>query len=438
MPRLSSLWHKSGQSGRILQKSAGRALVTFRGVTVFMPSLTSSAKAFALGLSVIVCLTAPATAQQTDAGFDRWLDALKQEALSKGIRAQTVETALSGVKPIERVLEKDRSQREFTLTFTRYVRSSVTDTRVNRARRLLEEHRDLLQRIEAKYGVQPRFLVSFWGLESNFGEYTGGFPVIGALATLAHDSRRSAFFRNELLNALQIIDEGHIAADRMTGSWAGAMGQVQFIPSTFVNFAVDFDGDGKRDIWNSLPDIFASAANYLSQEGWRGDETWGREVKLPAGFDHSQASLNIAKPLREWAEVHGVTRIDGRPLPSADLDAAMVLPSGHRGPAFLAYNNYRTILIWNRSILYALAVGHLADRIAGAPPLASLPEEQPISLKTIEEMQALLNAKGFDAGEPDGLVGRQTRAALSAYQKSIGEPADGYPTMELIEKLRKP
>ncbi|NIA67746.1 lytic murein transglycosylase [Pelagibius litoralis] len=401
-----------------------------------MPSLRSCIGAFALGLAATLGSAAPLSAQHSDVEFDRWLGALKQEAISKGIRAETVESALAGVTPIARVLEKDRSQREFTLTFTRYLRNSVTDTRVERARRLLEEHRVLLERVEAKYGVQPRFLVSFWGLESNFGEYTGGFPVIGALATLAQDSRRSAFFRSELLNALQILDEGHISVERMSGSWAGAMGQLQFIPSTFVNFAVDFDGDGKRDIWNSLPDIFASAANYLSQEGWRGDETWGREVKLPPQFDHSQASLGIAKPLREWSETYGIRKNDGGRLPTADLEASIILPSGHRGPAFLAYKNYRTILIWNRSILYALAVGHLADRIAGGAALASLPDEQPISLQAIEEMQALLNAKGFDAGEPDGLVGRQTRAALSAYQRSIGEPADGYPTLELIEKLR--
>ena len=403
-----------------------------------MASLKSTIWSSILGLAVMLAAPAASTAEQSNPEFQRWLSDLKQEAIASGIRAETVATALQGVEPIPRVLEKDRSQREFTLTFTRYMRSSVTDTRVQRARRLLEQHRELLERVQARYGVQPRFLVSFWGLESNFGDYTGGFSVVGALATLAHDSRRSAFFRGELLNALKILDEGHITVDRMSGSWAGAMGQLQFIPSTFVNFAVDFDGDGKRDIWNSLPDIFASAANYLSQEGWRGDETWGREVKLPAGFDFSQASLDVSKPLAEWSGSHGIRTTTGKELPKANIEASMVLPSGHRGPAFLTYKNYRTILIWNRSILYALAVGHLADRIAGSPALASLPDEKAISLKAIEEMQALLNAKGFDAGEPDGLVGRQTRAALSAYQRSIGVPADGHPTMELIERLRAP
>ena len=382
--------------------------------------------------------SAPASvAQNTGGDFDSWLAGLKQEAIGRGIRPQTVETALAGLQPLPEVIQRDRSQREFTLTFTRYMRGAVTEGRVEKARRLLEEHRPLLEKVAAQYGVQPRFLVSFWGLESNFGEHTGGYSVVAALATLAHEGRRHDFFRAQLLDALQILDEGHISVQEMTGSWAGAMGQLQFIPSTFVNFAVDYDGDGHRDIWHSLPDIFASAANYLSQEGWRGDRTWGREVQLPPGFDFGLASLGEKKPLAEWASVHGLRSADGSPLPQVDgIEASLVLPSGHRGPAFLVYENFRTILIWNRSILYALSVGHLADRIDGAPALGALPEEDPVSLKAIEEMQAKLNALGYDAGIPDGLVGPQTREAVRAYQAAEGMPADGYPTVELIERIR--
>ena len=377
---------------------------------------------------------APETAQ---VDFDVWLDGLKAEAIGRGIRPQTVQTALAGLEPLPEVIERDRSQREFTLTFTRYMRGTVTEGRVEKARRLLEENRPLLEKVAAQYGVQPRFLVSFWGLESNFGEHTGGYSVVATLATLAHEGRRHDFFRAQLLDALQILDEGHIPVQEMTGSWAGAMGQLQFIPSTFVNFAVDYDGDGHRDIWHSLPDIFASAANYLSQEGWRGDRTWGREVQLPPAFDYSLASMSVTKPLAEWASTYGLRSADGGPLPTVDgIEASLVLPSGHRGPAFLVYENFRTILIWNRSILYALAVGHLADRIDGAPALGPLPEEDPVSLKAIEEMQAKLNALGYDAGIPDGLVGPQTREAVSAYQAAEGLPADGYPTVELIERIR--
>jgi membrane-bound lytic murein transglycosylase B len=370
--------------------------------------------------------------------FDSWLAGLRQEAIGRGIRASTLETALAGLQPLEAVIEQDRSQREFTLTFTRYMRGAITESRVEKARRLLQENRPLLEKVAAEYGVQPRFLVSFWGLESNFGEHTGGYSVVAALATLAHEGRRHDFFRAQLLDALKILDEGHIGVGEMTGSWAGAMGQLQFIPSTFVNFAVDYDGDGQRDIWHSLPDVFASAANYLSQEGWRGDRTWGRQVTLPPGFDYSLASLSVKKPLEEWA-AYGLRDADGGPLPVVDgMEGALVLPAGHRGPAFLVYENFNTILVWNRSILYAISVGHLADRIDGAPPLsaAALPDEEAVSLKAIEEMQALLNALGFDAGEPDGLVGPKTREALRAYQTAEGLPADGYPTAEVIARLR--
>lgn len=412
-------------------------LRTFAGVLV--GGLLLPLAACAQDAAVVQQSTAVTGAQEgVQVDFDSWLAAVRQEAIGRGIRPETVETALTGLQPLPEVIEKDRSQREFTLTFTRYLRNTVTEGRVEQARRLLAEHRPLLEKVAAEYGVQPRFLVSFWGLESNFGEYTGGFPVIAALATLAHEGRRHDFFRAQLFDALQILDEGHIAVNEMTGSWAGAMGQLQFIPTTFVNFAVDYDGDGHRDIWNSLPDIFASAANYLSQEGWRGDRTWGRQVQLPPGFDYSLASLAVKKPLTEWARL-GLRSADGGPLPLVDgMEGALVLPAGHRGPAFLVYENFETILIWNRSILYALAVGHLADRIDGAPPMSAeaLPDERPLSLKAIEEMQALLNARGYDAGKPDGLVGPQTREALRAFQMAEGLPADGYPTQELIDRLR--
>jgi len=286
--------------------------------------------------------------------------------------------------------------------------------------------------------VQPGYLVAFWGLESNFGRHTGGFSVIGALATLAYDARRGAFFRAQLLDALRILDQGHIGVAEMAGSWAGAMGQLQFIPSTFVNYAVDFDGDGRRNIWTDLPDVFASAANYLSSIGWRGDEKWGREVRLPADFDWELASLKLRKPLEEWRRL-GIRRADGGALPIADISGAIVAPGGHKGPAFLVYGNFNKILNWNRSLLYAIAVGHLADRIAGRGPLrAARPaKEEPLSRAQVEEMQGLLAALGFDAGEPDGVVGSQTRAALRAFQRAAKVPPDGYPTPELLASIRR-
>ncbi|MFQ5773140.1 MAG: lytic murein transglycosylase [Kiloniellaceae bacterium] len=391
-----------------------------------------------IGLAVLFFAVAGPAASAERPDFAAWLEGVKHDAAAAGISRATIESALSGLEPIERVLELDRRQPEFTQTFWTYLDKRVTAKRVERARRLLARHRALLAKVATRYGVQPRFLVAFWGLESNFGEYTGGFPVIAALATLAYDARRGEFFRAQLLDALRIVDQGHVTPAGMQGSWAGAVGQVQFIPSTFVRYAVDFDGDGRRDLWNSLPDVFASAANYLSAIGWRGGETWGREVRLPPGFDWEQANLEVRKPLAEWQRL-GVRRMDGRDLPRADMTGAVVLPAGHKGPAFLVYRNFDAILAWNRSILYALAVGHLADRIAGAAPLMSRrpPMEQPLSRSQIEELQSLLGSLGFDPGTPDGVVGSRTRAALKAYQRQAQLAPDGYPTAELLQGLRQ-
>jgi membrane-bound lytic murein transglycosylase B len=300
--------------------------------------------------------------------FDEWLAALRIEAIDKGISESTLDKALAGLQPIHRVIELDRNQPEFKLDFWRYLELTVNELRINKGRGLLHEHRDLLEKIKNQYGVKPHFLVSIWGLETNFGTHIGNFPVIGAVATLAYDARRSKFFRAELLNALKIIDEGHIDISRMRGSWAGAMGQLQFMPSTFVDFAVDEDKDGRKDIWQSLPDVFASAANFLSVYGWNSNYTWGREVIVPQGLDQKLYGLKTEKPLKEWQEI-GLRRVNGDDLPEVDIKASLIQPSGNRSPSFLVYRNYRAILRWNRSHLYALAVCHLSDRLAGSGPL---------------------------------------------------------------------
>jgi membrane-bound lytic murein transglycosylase B len=287
--------------------------------------------------------------------------------------------------------------------------------------------------------VQPRFLIAFWGLETNFGDYLGSFQVIDALATLAYDRRRADFFRAQLLDALRIVDQGHVTAANMKGSWAGAMGHLQFIPSTFTGHAVDRTGDGRKDIWGTLPDVFASGSNYLSNLGWEGDELWGREVVLPDGFDLSQATLSVRKPLDAWARM-GVTKANGQPLSTPEgMQGSVVLPQGHEGPAFLVYENFRHILSWNRSINYAIAVGHLADRIVGLPPIQHGRDldNRPLSFDQAEEMQRLLNQLGFDAGPVDGVPGSQTRAAIRRFQQANGLPADGYPSVSLLERLER-
>jgi len=417
----------------------GLAVIGFAGFGLLTaPALAQSATTHATDTQKVEAETAATTAAAEESAFLVWLAELRRDALKEGISAATFDSAMAGVRPLPEVLERDRHQPEFRLTFSNYLERAITDARVERAQAMLAKHRDLLTAVERRYGVQPRFLVSFWALESNFGDHTGGFSVIEALTTLAYDPRRSDFFRTQLLHALKIIDEDHIAADDMTGSWAGAMGQLQFIPSTFTGYAVDYDNDGSRNIWTSLPDVFASAANFLKSEGWQGDRTWGREVRLPASFDWDLAGLATRKPLKEWQTL-GLRRADDSALPRVDIEASLILPAGHRGPAFLVYQNFRTILNWNRSILYAIAVGHLADRIAGQGPLTTKPgySETALSRGDIEEIQARLTALGYDAGRPDGIAGSRTREALKQFQRQQGSPADGYPTKELLDALRR-
>jgi membrane-bound lytic murein transglycosylase B len=320
----------------------------------------------ALAAVLAVFLMAPAAiAHETpseDAGFDAWLGVLRAEAEAQGIRHDILDAAFDGVTPIARIIELDRKQPEFTQTFAQYMENRITPKLAEEGRRHFALNKPLLEKVARKFRVQPRFIVALWGVETRYGTYTGGFPVIAALATLAYDGRRSDYFRGELLKGLIILDEGHIAPADMMGSWAGAMGQSQFMPSSFLNFAVDFDGDNRRDIWTTQADVFASAANYLARSGWRDDQTWGREVMLPDGFDPALAGLDVVKRLSVWQKM-GVRRADGSDLPTRDLEASVVLPGGEAGPAFVVYSNYRTILKWNRSHYFAMSVGRLADLI---------------------------------------------------------------------------
>jgi membrane-bound lytic murein transglycosylase B len=374
---------------------------------------------------------------QPDTQFQAWLDELRTEALAKGISADALDAGLKDVAPIPRIIELDRRQPEFTQTFWRYIDLRINNRRIKRGRKLLKQHKDLLWATYKKYGVQPRFLVAFWGLESNFGDHYGGFPVISAVATLAYDNRRSKFFRRQLLDALRIIDRGDIAPEKMRGSWAGAMGHLQFIPSTFITYAADGDGDGRRDIWNSLPDVFATAANYLSKIGWNGGQTWGREVKLPKNFDYSLASFDVNQPIEDWHKI-GVRRANGKRLPRANMEGAITLPAGADGPAFIVYKNFHKILNWNRSVLYAVAVGHLADRYINKPRFTKRrpKTDRPVSRKTIVEIQQRLLALGHEVGSADGIAGTRTRRGIRAFQKRKGYPADGYPSAKLLKQLR--
>jgi len=306
----------------------------------------------------------PGAMAEEDADFARWLAEFKQEAREQGISDETLEKAFEGVRPSPHVVRLDRSQPETIQTFQDYFTKRVTPYRIELGRKKYRENRKLLQQIESRFGVQGRFITAFWGMETSYGRFSGGHYVIAALTTLAYDPRRAKFFRKQLLDALVILDEGHITVDKMKGSWAGAMGQTQFMPSTFRAYAMDGDGDGKIDIWDSRADAFASAANYLSSIGWRDDQTWGREVKLPEGFDSALIEGKVKKRLAEWQGL-GVRKQFGQDLPSRDLQAIIVQPDGPGERAFLIYPaNYNAILDWNRSHKFAISVGTLADAIA--------------------------------------------------------------------------
>nr|WP_275658847.1 lytic murein transglycosylase [Vibrio brasiliensis] len=317
-------------------------------------------------MSVALGLTLASSVFANEVSFEEYVEGLKDEARQNGISELVIEQAFDNVTHKPRAVKADKNQPEKKLTLDEYIPRAVPDWKVKQAKSLYQKHYADLKEIGDAYGVQPRFIVALWGVESNFGKFTGNYRVIDALSTMAYDGRREDFFRKETMAALQILEQGHIAVEDFKGSWAGAMGQCQFMPSSFLAFAADGSGDGKKDIWNSEADVFASAANYLSQSGWDDSYTWGRQVKLPQGFDTSiqGRSEEKGKYLQEWNKL-GVTRYDGRPLSQLDQDikAWLIAPDDANGRVYLVYNNYNVLMKWNRSYYFALAVSHLADRI---------------------------------------------------------------------------
>lgn len=375
-----------------------------------------------------------ATFEQPTQSFASWQAAFRQEALSAGIQAAVFDAAFAGVSPDPAIIRADRSQPEFTRPVWEYLDSALSTARVRRGQALLAEHASTLQAIEQRYGVDRHALVAIWGMESNFGQYMGDKSVIAALATLAYEGRRPAFAHEQLLAALRILQHGDVQPSRMRGSWAGAMGQTQFIPSTYNQFAVDFDGDGRRDIWDSSADALASAAHYLHKSGWQSGQPWGFAVTLASGFDYALADGETVRSIDQWRQL-------GVHTPSAGADqsrAVLLLPAGHRGPAFLLQDNFRAILKYNNSSAYGLAIGLLGDTLAGR---ASAPATWPRSDRQLGrseriELQQRLASKGYAPGAADGIIGANTRKAVRALQQSLGQPADGYPSHELLQQLR--
>ena len=388
----------------------------------------SALKTPVLLLTLALAGTAAARADTGEAGFAACLNELAVAARADGIPDALVDGVLPGLRFQARVIELDRAQPEFVHSFAAYLRNTVSAGRVEQGRALLARHGALLDELTREFGVPGHVLVALWGMESDFGRFTGRMPILDSLATLACDPRRSEFFRGQLLTALRLIERESLEPAAMRGSWAGAMGQTQFMPSAFYAHAIDGDGDGRIDLWNSPADALASGANLLKHLGWNAGQRWGREVRLPGDFAFETSGMDQPRPLAEWAEL-GVRRADGAALPVADMDARLLLPMGHAGPAFLVYDNFDVLLGWNRSISFAIAAGHLADRIAGGGTLlASMPDrERAISTGEMARMQERLNTLGYDSGEADGLLGPVTRRALQQFQLDRGLVADGYP-----------
>ncbi|RLK00497.1 lytic murein transglycosylase [Ruegeria conchae] len=372
-----------------------------------------------------------------NARFQAWLGAFRERARAQGISARTLDRALAGVTYDSNIIKRDRNQAEFSKPIWEYLDSAVSKTRISNGRAGLDRHRETLTRIEAQYGVEKEVVTAIWGLETSFGTYRGGKQTIRSLATLAFDARRASFFESQLIAALQILQSGDVDAVNMVGSWAGAMGHTQFMPTSFLDHAVDFDGDGRRDIWSDDPtDALASAAAYLAKHGWTKGQPWGVEVKLPSGFDYADARRDVTLMPSEWA-ARGVLAHTGQVV-SDYGKAAILLPAGGRGVALMIFDNFKVIEAYNGADAYVIGIGHLSDRLAGGAPFqAEWPRgDRVLSFTEKKELQRRLTQAGFDTQGIDGRTGPNTINAVRAFQVAQGLVPDGYPSLSLLERMR--
>jgi lytic murein transglycosylase len=396
-------------------RKAGLQLATFFALTVSaLPAFAASCK--------------------DASGFPAWLQSFKQEAAQKGHSAQAI-AALDGLTYAPDVVAKDRAQNVFSQSFLEFSDRMVAKYRMQKGAQLIKQNAKLFDRIQKDYGVPAAVLVGFWGLETDFGANLGDMPTLRSLATLAYDCRRPQLFHDQLMAALTVIDRGDLTAAQMKGPWAGELGQVQFLATHYRDFAVDYDGDGRRDLIKSTPDVLASAANLLVHEGWQRNQPWLTEVRVPENLDWSQADLQIQFPVSTWKKM-GVTVAPGSKLPETDYKASLLLPMGRNGPAFLAYQNYRVYIEWNQSFIYATTAAYYATRLAGAPPVGRGNGAVQLPYKEVVELQKLLAKRGHDVGKADGMIGAGTRAAVKAMQIELGMPADSYPDAALLQRLR--
>jgi membrane-bound lytic murein transglycosylase B len=369
-------------------------------------------------------------------GLEAWIAGFRSRALAQGISAATFDRAMAGATYLPDVIEKDRNQPEFTRQIWEYLDSAISDTRVSNGRQMLRDHARTLAEVERRYGVEKEVVAAIWGLESAYGRIRGDVPVISALATLALDGRRGRFFEEQLVAALRILQAGDTTPSRMVGSWAGAMGHTQFIPTSFLSYAADFDGDGRRDIWSDDPaDALASTANYLRRFGWTTGQPWGLEVALPEGFDYGQSGERIKKSVADWTAM-GVRDAQGNRIPEHGR-ASILLPAGARGVALMIFDNFHVIERYNAADAYVIAVGHLSDRLAGGQEFrAGWPrDDRPLRFSEKQELQQRLTRAGFDTQGVDGVIGPNTIAAIRAFQRSVGMVPDGYASLEILRRL---
>jgi lytic murein transglycosylase len=386
-------------------------------------------------LVVLASPAAQAAPCRTSGSYDAWLAGLEREAVAQGISQRAIAAAAPALTYDQHIVNIDRGQRVFTQTFLEFSGRMAAAYRIQRGQALIKANAPTFARIEQQYGVPAPVIVSFWALESDFGANMGNYHSLSAIASLAYDCRRGDKFRAQLLDALRLIDRGDLAADEMIGSWAGELGQTQMMPSEYFKYAVDYDGNGRRDLIHSVPDVLASTANYLLGLGWKRGEPWLSEVRVPANMPWAQADLSISLPRAKWAG-YGVTLADGRPLTADNLPASLLLPMGRLGPAFLAYQNFQVYLQWNNSLVYSTTAAYLATRIAGAPALIRGTPPPALPFKDVKDMQAMLARAGYDVGTVDGFLGLKTRQAVKAMQAKYGLPADSYPTAELLAHMR--
>ncbi|NOD33052.1 lytic murein transglycosylase [Ruegeria sp. HKCCD7296] len=371
------------------------------------------------------------------ARFQVWLSAFQDRARQQGISQGTLSKVFSDITFDEDIIARDRNQAEFSKPIWEYLDSAVSDTRLSNGRAAMQRHRQVLKQIEAEYGVEKEVVTAIWGLETSFGSYRGSSRTLRSLATLAFDARRAQFFETQLIAALRIVQEGDVSAANMLGSWAGAMGHTQFMPTSYLDHAVDFDGDGRRDIWSDDPtDALASAASYLAQHGWTKGQPWGVEVRLPADFDYASARRDFTRMPSAWA-AQGVVGTDGNAVADHG-QAAILLPAGGRGVALMIFDNFKVIEAYNGADAYVIGIGHLSDRLAGGVPFRSdWPRaDRVLSFTEKKELQTRLTNAGFDTKGIDGRAGPNTISAVRAYQLAQGLRPDGYPTEELLERLR--